>query len=758
MWEGRCNLKMKNKNILNKRLRRNINKHIAFFIGSIFLTVLTIGFIIAAVSAGESIQGTIEDFTDKAQVEDANFTTAIYMNDQQLTDIEDKFDVVIEEMKYIDFVEAGRTLRIFRETFKINIPEFKPSNLLEGGISLSEGYMKNANISIDDKISIGDIELSVNANVARPDYLYMLKDFADSYIDEVNFGIAVVNDATYDMILDQLDEADEITYYSIVFQGSDVDTVAFRKEISENYGLYSYQSSDDNRRITIALDQGNGIKGMATTFSPILFILIIGFVCIVLSRMLKQDARQIGILSAIGYRKQEIKGYYVKYGLLIAVAGDVGGVIFGLLITNPLANYYYSFYDLANTYVGYSFSAIFVAIILPPIMLVSASLIVIHGTLKIRTIDLLSGKKIKQKSKQILVKSKISFMAKYKIRYLFRNKISTILVMFGVTVASCIILVGFFMYSSFDRFIEKDMKDSINYEYVYVFNQIKNGSEGFEGEQFLISSFELESGISFSIQSFAEKSDYLSLTDTRNQKIESGEGVYITTAMAKQTGIQEGDNMDFLNPITLEKYSLDVSGIVDDNQDVAAYLSYEIFIELFKLEDGDYNAIYSDKELSIKNDELSLMQNKDELIKNLINLFQPFITIIYMIIVIGIFLCILIIYLTTDIIIGESKNNVSMLKVLGYYKGEINRMVLNINSYLVLIGFVISIPLSILMSEFIFTSNIEDFNGYIEPAIDIELLVLGFVIVYVSYWLSLQLLKRKIRAISMVDSLKDCRE
>ena len=129
-----------------------------------------------------------------------------------------------------------------------------------------------------------------------------------------------------------------------------------------------------------------------------------------------------------------------------------------------------------------------------------------------------------------------------------------------------------------------------------------------------------------------------------------------------------------------------------------------------------------------------------------------------MAIVFGSILCIISVYLTVNMLIEENMVNISMLKVLGYRKNEINHLILNTNHILLPVSFVLSIVMCIELCERLFEEFIVQMNVYIEPSVSIPSLVICFAVLTLSYTFSLLMLKRKVYRIEMVESLKDNRD
>ncbi|MCD8365706.1 MAG: hypothetical protein LUC83_07850 [Clostridiales bacterium] len=132
--------------------------------------------------------------------------------------------------------------------------------------------------------------------------------------------------------------------------------------------------------------------------------------------------------------------------------------------------------------------------------------------------------------------------------------------------------------------------------------------------------------------------------------------------------------------------------------------------------------------------------------------------IIYACVVLGIIICIAGIYAVVNMMIGENRTNISMLKVPGYPDRRINRIILSANHILLPIGVLLGIPASFAVLD-VFWAMLLDYDvmlimTYVRP--------FGFclMILFTStcYFGSVWLVGRKTRRVSMEESLKEQRE
>lgn len=116
---------------------------------------------------------------------------------------------------------------------------------------------------------------------------------------------------------------------------------------------------------------------------------------------------------------------------------------------------------------------------------------------------------------------------------------------------------------------------------------------------------------------------------------------------------------------------------------------------------------------------------------------------------------IFVLYLIINMIVSETSVNISVMKVLGFGRQEISNRVLNINHILVCIGFLLGIPIAYAFVKVGYSDTIENYGMMLSPVLTVKALVIGFVLTWITYDLSLLFQKRKISKIDMVEALKE---
>lgn len=283
---------------LNRRYTRSIKENSSFYLSSTVLTVVTLLLYFLFNIAGNAILNFSVDFYEQNNIEDAHFSTYMEIPQEEISELEDAYDVTMEAQRYINIETDGVTARIFARTKKIDLYEITQGEdaAADNEIVLSEGYAVENNIEIGSSMKIGSKEYTVVGFMQRPDYLYMLESEEDSYKNISTFYLCYMTDRAFESL------GDTGCQY-LVRYSRDSDVVGFRKAVHERYYMRSYSAAEENPRITMVEQQAQMFIVMAYVLLCILPLVAVVLISIIISRKVKSEQRMIGTLSALGYKK-----------------------------------------------------------------------------------------------------------------------------------------------------------------------------------------------------------------------------------------------------------------------------------------------------------------------------------------------------------------------------------------------------------------------------------------------------------------------
>lgn len=324
----------------------------------------------------------------------------------------------------------------------------------------------------------------------------------------------------------------------------------------------------------------------------------------------------------------------------------------------------------------------------------------------------------------------------------------------GVCVAAFCIMAGLIMDDSLDSLMHDGLTSSVKYNYLYRLNSLGEGTPD-EGEALFQNYYEVDGNtVQLSTQGIDEGSKYFPDKTDAGDKLDLDK-YYLTSAAAETYGVKTGDELTFCNIADLKEYKVKISGVVPDNTHCYLYTSRENATELAGVESGVYNCIISDTKLKLDKDLVASETSMAVSADTMENIMGPMNAIIVGIEVLGIVLGVFVLYLVINMIVSEMGTNISVMKVLGFSRREITNRVLNVNHIIVCIGSLIGIPAAYVFVKVGYADTIENYGMLLAPVVKVKAVIIGFVLTWITYEISLLLQKRKISRIDMVESLKE---
>ena len=738
---------------INKRAGRSIRKNKAFYIISIILTALTSMVIVAAVSTGHTLTDVVKNFVDDYKAEDAEFVTYKPLTDEDIENLENEYDVIIEYSRYKDISVKngdleGTTVRIFDMPEKLNLCEVRDgSKPKDGEALLTQDFADIHDIKVGDNVSLGAYSYKISAYTTKADYIYMLEKLT-GYIDNKKFAVMVVNSNEYDKL-----DADENGYYSIKYNKDNSKEV--RGKLNQDYVIASYLAATSNTRISMPVNEGDAVTNMAMMYAPVMFIIIITLIVMILGRNIRNEQYLLGTFLALGFSRKQIVSHYMRYGLIPGLIGSVIGIGCSVPLTKVLCKFYieYDFEKLTYT-VNYNIPSIIVALVVPTVLYCAAIAIQAAKLLKKSPVDLLRNTGKDTKTIGIMKNSHTKTQLKMRVRSVIGHPGRSIVTMFGVMVASFCILTGLIMNDSMDALLHGGLTSSIKYEYLYRLNSLEEGSPD-KGEALFQNYYEVDgSTVQLSTQGISEDSKYFPDKTDSGDKLEIDK-YYLTSAAAQTYGVKVGDELTFFNIADLEEHKVKISGIVTDNTHCYLYTGRSNATKLASVDDGVYNCIISADKLELDKNLVASETTMTVTADTMENMMGPMKAIMAIFEIVGIVLGVFVLYLIINMIVSETRTNISVMKVLGFSRKEIANRVLNVNHILVCIGYLLGIPVAYEFVKIGYSDTIENYGMLLEPVLTIKALVIGFVLAWVTYELSLLLQKRKISRIDIVEALKE---
>lgn len=701
----------------------------------------------------------LADQSKSQLMKEYEYTLIDYYNDQ-LEILSDQFDVTFEGRFYRDVITEinGQTYdyRVIKQTDSVNLTYILDGELpiKNDEVAIFKTYADANGLSIGDSILLNDKSFIISAFVAVPDYIYPIFNYDSPLYEPARETIAIVTDAAYETFSEK-----QWVLYSGYFNHEVEDLESAVSQISDTPGVSYAMSKDTNVRISTVNTHLSSNELLSMTFTGLLLVMSVIVILLVMKKRINAERVQIGILKSIGYGRFQIAASYVTYPLLATIFGSLIGFFLGIGLATILVNTYMTNYVVPVILFYFTKELLLGGIIYPIIIVTVASFVILLILLKDEPLKLMresSHLKVSTVSKWLMKTLKpFDFETRFKYSLAFRN-VGKILSLFSIVLMASIFLVfASIAFKSVENVVDKAFKD-VNYSYQIKYNKLIN-EPVYETEtpflEYMVEPILDEKSTAFCLYGIDPYNFINPLYNAEGEEITSlaKDGVIINEFIARAYSLEVGDELSFQVKGKALTYS--VVGIVDHYNGPMMYTGLDGLIRSLDLEAGVYNGKWSnDRPDSDKN--LSYIFSIDDLARN-IEVGMEMIRVSLMImVVVAVILGSIMMILITTFIIDENQKQISILKVMGYSKSEISKMVLTIYFPFVMIAYLLSIPLTRAGVDYIMTLIASELPMAIPTDFTIAQTIVGGLTVVMTYFIAMKCSKVQLDKISLHEVLK----
>ncbi|MDR9747934.1 ABC transporter permease [Paenibacillus taichungensis] len=769
---------------LLKKLIRDIKQSIGQFLA--FVLVITIGafFYTGLVTLSDNLSSYSKNYFQTHNLSDLN----VYYDQVSKQDMSKLSE--IEGIKKVEgryTFDATQSFGDTKATLKIHsIPEINSINtptIIEGNIpSRQDQILLDSHYAREHQYRVGDqIKLSVN----NEDVAFTISGLGENVEyakknetqDHKTSGFAYVAEAEIPRIAGSL-------YYNEVLIDAEeeynVDRLGRNVEAQSQKLSYVSQISKERTFNYSQLQQTvYNNKLMSRVIPLVLFIIEAIILFLTMSRIIDSQRNQVGIMKALGVKNSSIMLHYMGFPILVGIIGSILGCIVSAIIFVPMIEASNArSYSLPNI----TFSLSPFSIIMPVLFSSAFGMLACYlsgiGILREHAAQAMRPKPPK-KMKKLLIERlpkmwrRISYSNKLILRNIFLNKQKAIASSVGVVVSTVLLITAFGTQTSLQRVadqIEEVNTYDLKVEYtkgaelgkVELPTGIKSSyvqstfpvefTKGDEHENATLTVTEKDNTL---IKFFDEKDNPMTLMDN---------GVLIPKSYANQYKVKVGDTIQirFTDP-SFENKTVDMKVTQISNQ----YSNPSFFSSIAYL--NSFNIDYKPTSILVKannaadlpnvrqffeqDKQVDTIADKDDLKKSAQFIMKQNSFIFIMFIISAVILSFGAIYTISSINIYERNRELATLKVLGYQKNKINRLIFSENMILTTFAVIIALPISVYMYSIIIEA-LSSTHQQIPDQINMFVMLISIMIAFLLTGLSNLMLRRKVSRINMIESLK----
>ncbi|KRN57352.1 ABC transporter permease [Carnobacterium divergens] len=537
-------------------------------------------------------------------------------------------------------------------------------------------------------------------------------------------------------------------------------------------------------------DNANRISAIAQVF-PVFFFLIAALVSLTtMTRMVEEQRLQIGTLKALGYTSFDISKKFLIYALLASGSASLIGLFIGYqLFPTIIFNAYGALYNLPAIRITYYLSYGILSLVVALFCTVLPALIATRVELMSNPAALMRPKAPKN-GKRILLEritflwDRFNFIEKVTARNLFRYKQRMLMTVLGVAGCTALILTGFGLKDSIADIAGLQYGKIMKYQAIVAFNPDAKQADKEKYNQLITDTKEIKHQLAVNQENFKmekqgvntqevtlftpEKTtnfDQFVLLNNRKTKAKeeiSKQGGVITEKLAKLFDLKVGDKLS-IKDTNNKTYSLKVTGITENYAGHMIYISPTYYQKLFKKE-PPYNTQLLNYKANQKwedqfgtrlteNGSVARVTFVDRVGSSFKDTMSSLNIVTLVLIISAAALAFIVLYNLTNINVSERIRELSTIKVLGFYDGEVTMYIYRENIILTMMGIVTGSFLGIFLHGFVLQTAEVDMMMF-SPTIKVLSYVYSAALTFLFSGIVMWAMHLKLKQIDMIEALK----
>ena len=467
---------------------------------------------------------------------------------------------------------------------------------------------------------------------------------------------------------------------------------------------------------------------------------------------IEKENMTIGALYALGVKKNELILHYLCLPVSVCfLAGTIGCVIgFGAIGDSTIMGNCYTYFSIPYMETVYPPYLLVYGLVLPSAISIVVNWLVIRKKLNKPALQMLRNEQKESRISNIDL-GNMGFISRFRIRQMLREVRTSLTVVGGMFISLLILMLGLNCYNMCIH-ISNDNKADTRFEYLYTYKYPEETvpAGGYEAFSKGMKKENLGYNLDVTVLGITEENPFfdVNLTDSKSE-------VVISSAMAEKYSIKIGEVVVLDDEESEMNYAFTVKEIAQYSTSFYVFMEIDCMRELFGESDTYYNQVFSDKELDIEPGRLYGVTTKMDIEKAadvFIEQMRPMIT---MMITFSILIFAVVMYLMMKVMIDRCAFHISMVKVFGYRSGEIKKLYLNGNFYVIAVGAAICVPLAKKCMDMMYPAMVCNVACSMDLTFSWQMYVLIYAGILITYFVTNELLVGRLKKVNLAEVLKN---
>lgn len=763
--------------MLWKKMFRDVLESRGQFL-SIFLLVCLGVLIFTGLNAiGYGMKESSEEFYQNTRLADAfcygdSFTQETIERLKQIGDIEKVEGRRQVTCSTVD--DASTVLQInwisTNELSQMQVVEGEGYTYEKDGIWLDAQYCEANGLTIGDTISYsnqGRIETKkIVAKIMHPEYVFARKDESEALPDHKSFGFGFVS-SKYDTLLESQSTWNQLLIQTTLDKEQLMEKIA--AVIPSNQMVIVMQKELGS--VDMFSNEIAQMMAVQTVFPVIFFVVAFLTILTTMTRITVNQRQQIGIIKALGFPNRTILLHYTSFGLCISLLGAVVGAILGITflpeLTFEFQKTMYTLPKWTKEVESYIFSVVLLAVLLCGLCGFMACKKQLRGVAaevlrpKSNTRKVRRVRNVRRDRKENRGWFRLSFDVQWNIRDCIRNKLRVFITVFGIIGCMALILCGLGMKNTVEELIKEHYYELNTYQTKVNLSEKRNLDLVKELEKDNRNQFIMEGtteirykgeskATALTVVGEGEYSKYKEIDGTVRGR--SKTGIYMTQKLAKELGIDVGQQVILQVSGGSNPVSVEVEAIIRNPVGQGIFLSQEVFEKLGQTFEPNSFVTSQSGQTWNEMEGIKLVRSKSEMIATMDELLTMMNTMIAIMIFAAVLLGIIVLYNLGILTFYERTRELATLKVLGFQYKRLATLTQMQTIWLTIIGVILGIPAGYVVLSYmiLFIGDAYDMKAVISMQSYVVSCVGTMVLSLAVNWA----LSRKLKSVDMVSALK----
>ena len=661
-------------------------------------------------------------------------------------------------------------VRIYAYEDYINMASFNEGRKPEkdNEIAIDRMHAANNGLKIGDKINVGGKEFEITGLLAYVNYATLHEKNTDFMFDAISFDVAMVTPEAWDSVKGKIHYAYAFKYVDSYSNESeqkklsdDFMSALITQSIKAENDLEDYVPEYLNQAVHFAPDDMGSDKEMGGVLLYIL-VLVLGFVfALTIMSTITKESTVIGTLRASGYTKGELIAHYMATPVFVTLLSALVGNILGYtLLKNTVVKMYFNSYSLPAYKTYWYYEAFIKTTLVPVILMILINFVTVAYMLRLSPLRFIRRDLKVSKRKKAIRLPRIKFLRRFRLRVLLQNIPNYMVLFVGIFFVVFLMSFAFGLPTTLDNYQDHAVDDMFAaYQYVLKDTEDDDGKEiktkEESAEKFCMNTL-------YTVDGVREKepiSIYGLVSDSRFIPVSSkvkGNQILISSSYADKFGLKTGDSITLKERYAEDEYTFKIVGIYDYISGLAVFMNIDGFNEMFGNPEGFFNGFLSNEEIKdIDADYIAMTITQEDITKVSRQLDHSMGNYMSYFKVICLAFAGILIYLLTKVIIEKNENSISMVKILGYYNGEIASLYLLTTIFVVIISAIASSFLAVKSLELVWNIILYRMDGWLPAYVPASVYVYMVLMVIAAYLFVMFIDYHRIKKVPMDQALKN---